>query len=43
MIDNEITCCECYGHIAWSDTGTLDNIYCDDCKKELTDQYDDNE
>ena len=31
MITNEIACCECGRHIAWSDTGTLDNIYCDDC------------
>ena len=39
MITNEIVCSECECHIAWSDIGTLDNIYCDDCTQEENEKY----
>jgi hypothetical protein len=39
MITNEIVCCECECHVAWSDTGTLDNIYCDNCVQEENEKH----
>ena len=37
MIHNEIVCCECDIHVAWSDTESLNNIFCDTCTKSKND------
>lgn len=42
MITNEITCSRCDKHIAWSDTGTLDNIICDSCTDKINTNFTNN-